>query len=192
MNHKWVLGWILVVGVGTLALLPSGCKSEEEPLVGVKITKDNVAAIDAVGKTEIPLPPPPKPMHRYDVEEGGVYYYLSEENKTLGYRYQGKNDKGEIVIERTEDNSGPAYTIACAIPCKLMKYDGGGRSVYRAETVIGAVFQDAMNGHLKAIRKARPTFVEPDSPTIPPSPTPAVTFSPMEEAPVVEEQIPAD
>lgn len=101
-------------------------------------------------------PPPPPPL--FDLEENGTYFYVaavSEEDKkkgkaageVLGFRYLGTNAKGEHVVVQIFEDGSLGDKAYCADPCKIIK-DGRRRVGFNINSIIGAVFHDAMSGNL--------------------------------------------
>ena len=101
----------------------------------------------------------PAPM--YAEHRKGVYYYstgISENAKAdgkaaaevLGFRYRGQNADGEFVIAAA-DSSG--ITATCSNPCKVIHASTGEAVAYTPESVIGAVFTDAINGFLEESKR---------------------------------------
>lgn len=118
------------------------------------------AAGDNSGVPAAPVPPP-APPHNYSDKDGSTYYYVTavseEEAKTgkaagdvASYRYGGKDDDGAHVVF----GYGTRYT--CSVPCKIIKTSDGRRLAYNEGSIIGAVFQDAIRGYLKATPKPKP------------------------------------
>lgn len=102
-----------------------------------------------------------EPVPMYAEHRKGVYYYstgISENAKAdgkaaaevLGFRYRGENDDGEFVIAAA-DSSG--ITATCSNPCKVIHVSTGEAVAYAPESVIGAVFTDAINGFLEEAKR---------------------------------------
>ena len=102
----------------------------------------------------------PRPAARYDLVEGDVYFYVGDstaekkaEGKILGsvssFRYFGKNKDGLHEIASLSDNGKSLFNATCAEPCVIIKLDDGERLPFDPSSIIGAVFQDALDGHLK-------------------------------------------
>lgn len=113
--------------------------------------------------TELPTAdlPAPVPPHNFVEEERGTYYYVtavSEEDQkkgkvvgdVLGYRYLGKNNKGQHVLASVADNGRVITKAYCSEPCTIIKYADGERIAYNPASILGSAFQDAINGLLKA------------------------------------------
>ena len=105
------------------------------------------------------IPSAVPPPHRYDQEDHGTYYYIgsvSEEDQkkgkvagdALGFRYLGKNERGEHIIEAVADNGTAIARSYCSEPCKVIR-EPSGRVGFNPASIIGAAFEDAINGHLR-------------------------------------------
>lgn len=119
--------------------------------------------IAAATDTKIPTAdiPAPVPAHNFVEEEGGTYYYVtavSEDDQkkgkavgdVLGFRYLGKNEKGQHVLASVAEDGRVMSKAYCSEPCAIIKYGDGERIAYNPNSVIGSAFQDAINGLLKA------------------------------------------
>ncbi len=148
MRRK-TLGAVATLG---LALAVSACNSTNSSN-GVPTQESTVAASSA------PVPPPP----RYDQVEDGTYYYISdvseEEKKrgkavgsVIGFRYLGKNEKGEHVLLNVANAGTPLGKSVCADPCRIIK-QGNERVGFSTDSIIGAAFEDAIAGNLKVYGK---------------------------------------
>lgn len=147
---RWAASLVMVLAMG-------GCDaSERAPGAAQAITSE-------ASPTASLAPPPP----RYDEEDGGVYYYVSavseEDQKKgkavgapLGFRYLGKNDKGEHVLASLANDGTTLFKSYCSDPCKVIRR-GNERIGFVSESIIGAAFEDAINGHLKP---AKPVVAE--------------------------------
>ncbi len=116
-------------------------------------SSDNESAQNTSSNEAVALPAP-----NYIENKDGVYYYtsaVSENDKMagraagdiLGFKYKGKNKIGDFVIEST---AGGVFT--CSDPCKVIHFSDGEAVAYTPDSVIGAVFTDALNGFLKTGR----------------------------------------
>jgi hypothetical protein len=111
--------------------------------------------------------PPAAPAHRYDFKDsdkyGAIYGYLgaiSEEDQKRGvatpsvvrFRYTGFWE-GAHHLQLINDSGGTVETDECAVPCVVIKstsYNGQvHRLGYSSQSIIGAAFEDAMNGQLR-------------------------------------------
>jgi hypothetical protein len=103
-------------------------------------------------------PPPPLPSHNYDLKEGVVYSYIAaiseeDEKKGIGvgdvsmFKYLGNQD-GRYTVASIGDDGKIIYTSSCTNPCVVIKNDTGRRTAYNPNSIIGAVFQDAISGQL--------------------------------------------
>lgn len=142
---------LVIVAGCTIMLVSCGQNKTASPPIG--------EATD----TELPTAdlPAPVPTHNFVEEERGTYYYVtavSEEDQkkgkavgdVLGYRYLGKNDKGQHVLASVADNGRVITKAYCSEPCTIIKYGDGERIAYNPDSIIGSAFQDAINGSLKA------------------------------------------
>ena len=107
------------------------------------------------------LPAAPVPTPNFVQEENGTYFYVtavSEEDRkkgkavgdVIGFRYLGKNNKAQHVLATVSDDGQVISKAYCSEPCALIKRSDGTRIVYDPSSIIGAAFQDAMNGLMKA------------------------------------------
>jgi hypothetical protein len=107
------------------------------------------------------------PQHRYDFKEGRTYGYISavsEEDQKKG------KAAGDVSTFTYQGNEGSVYRLAlvdpkgvqlaryeCTKPCVAIKaYWANGdvqRIAYNPDSVIGSVYQDAMNGFLEPVRE---------------------------------------
>lgn len=139
---------ILGLGLCPLLLVSCGDQADSNPPPSASANQELVAA----------LPDPPKPPAKYDLKEGNDYAYItavSEEDAKAGkvagdvlmFRYLGKED-GVHKVARLSDDGQILFTDTCAEPCVIIKMEGGKRIAYNPNSVIGSVFQDAINGYL--------------------------------------------
>jgi hypothetical protein len=100
---------------------------------------------------------PEKPAPNYTEHRGAVYYYsgsVSENDKkdgtavgaAVGFRYLGKTDDGDFVIQHS--TSGVRAT--CADPCAVIHLSTGQAVTFEPTSIIGAAMTDAINGNLEA------------------------------------------
>ena len=118
------------------------------------------SAPSVVSPPAVYLPPePPKPPHRYGLKDGNSYAYiagLSEEERKKGkasgdvlmFRYLGKKN-GIHTVANLNNAGQTTIKSSCAEPCVIIKYTDGSRSAFTPESIIGAVFQDAIAGYLE-------------------------------------------
>lgn len=135
-----------------IAVAVSGC-SNEAPV--------NSTAADLQQTAEVLTPQP-----RYDDSENGIYFYassVSEEDKkkgravgdVVGFRYLGQESSGRYKIGMTDDAGAVIFRYSCASPCKIIKnMSSGERIPFDNESIIGAAFEDAINGLLEEQTKA--------------------------------------
>lgn len=134
----------------------------------------------------LPAAPPPQPTHNYEEVQGETYYYvaaLSDADReagkaapqVLGFRYLGQNPRGEHIIVRVLDSGYPASHAYCSNPCRIIRYENGSRVAFTTNSIIGAAFDDAINGRLviagaSARRQPAPSIQQaPPVPMPPPS-----------------------
>lgn len=100
------------------------------------------------------------PTHNYDDEEAGTYFYVaavSEEDRkkgkvagdVVGFQYIGKNDKNQNMIRSISEDGSTISKAYCSDPCRIIRYSDGERVAFNPESIIGAAFQDVMNGFLR-------------------------------------------
>lgn len=168
------------------------------PIIATPV--DPVMSADNLVGTPAPVPEPkpvmeqaaPPERPRWDFIEGQEYGYLgavSEEDRKRGvaagtvhlFRYAGEED-GKHVLISLSDNGTPYARSYCSSPCvaiKMVFNDGSVRRIaYDTSSVIGAAFEDATAGRLKA-------YVSPRQARRTPEPAP-------EPGPVEEQVAPAD
>ncbi len=181
-NGCLIIGVIFVASVGYWYF-----KKDETPKVEAypPVSTISAAADAATEGANEPLPPPPAPKppaHNYDVNEGDIYYYqaaVSENDRKngrstgniVGYRFLGRQG-GSVILQRV-DNYGNGFDAAsCDVPCKLIRFADGERMAYNTSSIIGAAFEDAINGKLRKYK---------------PKPQPAPEYWPGD--PVIEEPV---
>lgn len=144
--------------VPVIALALSSCGSNS-PQPSAVSTDGASAAYSAIA--DDPDPIPPKPEHNYTQREGDVYYYggaISRDAADAGqvspqvyaFRYLGgnyvKGNDAVLALDSRGMSSGIAW---CARPCEIIHMSNGQMLAYDARTIIGAVFQDIMDGKLE-------------------------------------------
>lgn len=144
-----------LVTLAACAIVLTSCgQSETASPPSVAAADTDPAALD------LPPPPAPVPTHNYVEREGATYFYVtavSEEDQkkgkavgdVLGFRYLGKNDKGQHALAQVADNGRVISNALCSEPCAIIKYGEGERIAYNPDSIIGSAFQDAINGFLK-------------------------------------------
>lgn len=146
-----------------MALGVAGCgdnRSTEDSPQGESL----VAAAPSAATATRALPPAPEP--NFVDQEDGTYYYVtavSEEDRkkgkatgdVVGFRYLGLNDDGHHTVAQVGRDGSIISESSCAIPCKIIKYPDGERLAYSPRSIIGGVYQDAMNGLLTP-KRAKP------------------------------------
>jgi hypothetical protein len=137
------------------------------------LTVDNLIVNDT-SATDTAIPGP-----NYAEEENGTYSYIaavSEEDQKRGraagnvlrYVFRGVS-RGVYRISLVDDYGRPISDSECTKPCAVIKTYGGGTVVRRGftpESLIGAAFQDALNGYMKVTPEPR---LESSAQTIPTS-----------------------
>lgn len=150
---------------GVLVALAIGGCSNEAPVNSSAVNLDSVAEVST-------------PQPRYDDSENGIYFYassVSDEDKkkgravgdVVGFRYLGQDSSGRHKIGMTSDSGEVISRYSCSNPCKIIKnLSSGERIPFDNESIIGAAFEDAINGLLKekaktavADESAYPKFV---------------------------------
>lgn len=125
--------------------------------------------------------PTPAYIPHFDDQEGDTYFYasaVSEEDKKKGkavgnvvnFRYLGESG-GVHKIASVDDTGRALLRYECSTPCKIIKRTFQGqteRIPYDPQSVIGAAFEDALNGSLRAARlSAADVKRRPSNDTIP-------------------------
>lgn len=122
------------------------------------------AAPIVTAQTSAPAPatrPAPTYSPHFDEREGDTYFYataVSEDEEKQGkrigdvvsFRYSGQQD-GRHTLISVDDVGRQLASYQCATPCKIIKRTLGGeveRMPYDPRSVIGAAFEDALNGSL--------------------------------------------
>lgn len=137
-----------------LAIAVSGCGSSKAP------------STEATSGQAFAAPSPVTPPANYDQEDKGTYYYItsvSEEDQkkgkvvgeAIGFRYFGRNEKGEHIVEAVSSDGTPIGRSFCSEPCRVIR-EPSGRIGFNPASIIGAVFEDAINGHLRQFGSAKP------------------------------------
>lgn len=125
-------------------------------------------SITSSGPTQSALsaaPPKPAYVPHFDDQEGETYFYasaVSEEDKTKGkavgsvvnFRYLGESG-GVHKLASVDDAGQTILRYECSTPCKIIKLAFHGKTEripYNTQSVIGAAFEDALNGSLRAAR----------------------------------------
>lgn len=197
--------WLLVGGLIFAGAMWADSSDTKPPPASMAINAP-VSAMDAIDDPK-PIPKPVIPTYNYDTEEKGIYYYVSEASEdqrakgittgnVVAFRYHGRDSDGHHVLEHIYGNGAYSSMSTCSVPCKLIKDDDGRRTAYRTSSIIGAAFQDAMNGHLKIHRtKRRTPPPEPtweDDPIVAPSSVEPAAVEPVDVEPVIPAKIEAD
>ena len=104
--------------------------------------------------------------HNYNMKEGLIYSYIgavSEEDAKKGkavgdvstFAFRGVID-GLYRISSVDDEGRTVLYYECPKPCVIMKRHLGGevtRLPYSPDSVIGAAFEDALNGRLEVAKE---------------------------------------
>jgi len=139
-----------LVALGGLVLATCGESSDNTMNVD-NLVVDNLVVNDV----SVTIP-------NYAEEEDGVYSYIaaiSEEDKQKGkaagsvvrFAFRGVQD-GNYVLSLVDDAGETVSDSECGKPCRIIKSRFGDsivRREYTPDSMIGAAFQDALNGHLK-------------------------------------------
>lgn len=158
-----------MVGLSALALLAACASAEPDDAanfvnVDETLTTENIVAND-ITAVDASLPEPAQPSHRYAFREGDLYGYIaaiSEEESKRGkaagdvvmYRYKGFWESADH-IEQVDATGRTVGINECNRPCVAIKstyYGRFERMAFNPSSIIGAAFQDAMNGKLEAPR----------------------------------------
>jgi hypothetical protein len=115
------------------------------------------------------IEPGPETRANFDENEGDIYHYataVSDEDKAKGravgevisFRYLGVQS-GKHVLENVNPDGRVLGRADCAAPCRIIVRRYGqltDRLPFDPSSVIGAAFEDAISGHLVAVRKDKP------------------------------------
>lgn len=121
-------------------------------------------------------PPPPYPRavtvepakeyHRYDLNEGFDYHYVSDvseedrkRGKALGsvttFRFLGVvQDK--YVLANVDSKGSVILRSSCAKPCVIITQGDGEKLPFNTDSIIGAAFEDALAGRMKEYTQREP------------------------------------
>lgn len=141
----------VAVGIVAISLL-AGCGMS-----------DNTSDEETIAAPAAPIVPT-KPAKNYTEEENGTYFYIaaiSDEDRkkgvaageVLGYRYLGLNDKQQHTLQLVPATGDATLKAYCSEPCAIIKFENGDRISFNPSSVIGAAFQDAINGHLMPFKE---------------------------------------
>ncbi|HSF12284.1 MAG TPA: hypothetical protein VLA50_04860 [Erythrobacter sp.] len=147
----------VIIFSSSLILSACGSAEQEFPTGDPRGTAVPIAPF-----TPLPIKPPPN----FTESENGVYYYIaavSEEDskkgkvagEVHGFKFLGKDKDGKVNIASISDNGDIIYKATCSDPCSIIKYDDGDRVAFNPSSIIGAAFEDALNGHLVPTLKER-------------------------------------
>jgi len=141
--------------IAGLALALVGCDGDPSaPATGGSSEATQVAA---VATSEAPTP-------NFVERRKGIYYYLSAVSENdqkdgksaghaLGFRYLGKTADGDFKVAGVTDGGQTIMTATCSDPCKVIHMSTGEAVGFDSDSIIGAVFTDAMNGLLEQAPK---------------------------------------
>jgi hypothetical protein len=170
-----------VVAVGTFIL--AACGESNGNLMNVdNLAVDNLVVNDVASV-----------MPNYTEEEDGVYSYVaavSEEDKKQGkaagnvlrFAFRGIQD-GNYVLSLVDDDGNPLSDSECSKPCRIIKTHVGDsvvRREYTPDSMIGAAFEDALNGRLKVKPERNSRALSNSQFDTLPEPSPAVSAAPTE------------
>lgn len=156
--------WTGVVVAAALAGSLYYCNREDEPANDYQSSEQNYTEEKSADSAISDVPPEPvtapAPAPNYNEKDGADYYYvgaLTEEERKSGkltgdvytFQYGGKDESGAHIVFGTQ-----RYT--CSVPCKIIKGANGSLIQYSENSIIGAVFQDALRGFLKVRPKPKP------------------------------------
>jgi hypothetical protein len=136
---------------------------DDPPKIPIAFTGDNGSSPASVA-----APAQPASAPNYGDSEGGIYMYataVSQEDRAKGkevgnvvmYRYFGEED-GTYTIASVDEDGALMGRHTCRNPCKIIKSNYSGqisRTPFSTNSVIGAAFEDAFNGHLALSKASR-------------------------------------
>lgn len=142
------MGRWLVAG---MALVVAGCSDASNPSGGQAQAPQQAEA--AIETSDAPTP-------NFVEHRKGIYYYLSAVSENdqkdgksaghaLGFRYLGKTADGDFKVAGVTDGGTTIMTATCSDPCKVIHLSSGEAVGFDSDSIIGAVFTDAMNGVLE-------------------------------------------
>lgn len=173
-------GWIWLVIIAGLAYWYFGTgkkplQIETSPVVGAPLPPPQGASPPVTQPTTEPPTPAPE-THNYNFAEDGAYGYVSavsEEDRKRGvaigdvllFRYLGKSE-GLYRIQWLNDSGQVISYYECPRQCGAIKAYAGGtmhRIPYNPQSLVGAAFEDAFLGKLRAkpIATPKPLVAEP-------------------------------
>lgn len=163
-----------VISFGAAALLVGCSDNTSDPLLNAGSTAslsadshnseqgatDYNQVLNSLGPA--PAQQTPVVSHNYNFKEGDLYGYLggiSEEDQKKGiaappvvrFRYTGFWG-GAHHLQLVDDNGAVIDTEECQVPCVAIKETGANgvrRIGYSTDSIVGAAFEDAMNGRLR-------------------------------------------
>lgn len=162
-----------VVWLGLSGLI-SACSNQADYPENTLNIDETLSTENIVGADEVVPAEVAEPDHNYDFREGDTYGYIaavSEEDRKRGraagdvvlFIYRGKTEDGHRLEQ--VDASGRSLGYAeCAVPCVAIRTTRFGRVdrlAFNPSSVIGAAFEDALNGKLV---EPTPTPPENDPP----------------------------
>ena len=177
-DDEWgCIATVILLGAGAYWLLHT-TKSDPPPVQSPAIIAPYVASSPIpTGITpgpSVPSPPPSPPKPNYDFEDHGTYGYIaaiSEEDAKKGraagnvllFRYAGVWN-GLLHIEQISPTGVISAVSECPRNCKAIKTWRDGTpslTAYTPSSMIGAAFDDAIQGRLRLYRQPRPVSPPP-------------------------------
>jgi hypothetical protein len=152
-----------ILALLALGACTSGTAGDQMNVVNADetLTTENIIENDSIAKVD-PIPTPQRITHNYNFHEDDLYGYIgavSEEEHKRGkaagdvvmFRYRGFWD-GIDHLEGVDANGRILSYEECKRPCVAIKSRSYGRIeriAYNPSSIIGAAFQDAINGLLE-------------------------------------------
>lgn len=166
-----------------IVLTVAACSNQKEETALTGVAADNYEAaaanLDALSESNSEIfnraiesvRKESQPPHNYDFKEGELYGYIAaiteEERKrgkaagdVLMFAYLGFED-GKHRIEYVNDNGNVVSINECGVPCVAIKRrnpysDSVSRLAYDSGSLLGAAFEDAINGRLTPKKRPAP------------------------------------
>lgn len=148
--------YVALLGLGLLALVFKGIFApEKERALAVPPPASSYPSSLSQNPAKPPVPAP-----RYDEQRGDNYLYISavsDEDQSKGisvgnviaYQYWGIDKAGRHIVAVVDGAGRPKAEYACKNPCKIIDGEAGTMIAFNDSSMIGAVFSDAINGHLQ-------------------------------------------
>ncbi len=158
MNTSTRMGFVVALSLGAC-----GSPEPQRDQAPAPIVMPTQSA--AIAPTATPTTSSYKP--RFEDREGDTYFYATaptdEDQKkgnvlgsVVSFRYLGKRD-GKHTIVSVDNGGRTALRYECSEPCKIIKRTFRNeidRVPYDTRSVLGAAFEDALNGSLRVASKA--------------------------------------